>query len=49
MIGNNELDFVLADRDKIASEIEKLVDEGTKDWGWTSPPSSSRTSSCPKT
>lgn len=33
VIGNNELDFVLADRDKIAQEIEKLVDEETKDWG----------------
>ena len=33
VIGNNELDFVLADRDKIALEIEKLVDEETKDWG----------------
>ena len=33
VIGNNELDFVLSDRDKIALEIEKLVDEETKDWG----------------
>lgn len=33
VIGNNELDFVLSDRDKIAAEIEKLVDEETKDWG----------------
>jgi regulator of protease activity HflC (stomatin/prohibitin superfamily) len=33
VIGNNELDFVLSDRDKIAEEIEKLVDEETKDWG----------------
>jgi regulator of protease activity HflC (stomatin/prohibitin superfamily) len=33
VIGNNELDFVLADRDKIAEEIEKLVDEETKGWG----------------
>ncbi len=33
VIGNNELDFVLADRDKIALEIEKLVDEETKGWG----------------
>ena len=33
IIGNNELDFVLADRDKIALEIEKLVDEETKEWG----------------
>jgi regulator of protease activity HflC (stomatin/prohibitin superfamily) len=33
VIGNNELDFVLADREKIALEIEKLVDEETKDWG----------------
>ncbi len=33
VIGNNELDFVLADRDKIADEIEKLVDEETKEWG----------------
>jgi regulator of protease activity HflC (stomatin/prohibitin superfamily) len=33
VVGNNELDFVLADRDKIAAEIEKLVDEETKDWG----------------
>lgn len=33
VIGNNELDFVLADREKIAEEIEKLVDEETKDWG----------------
>jgi regulator of protease activity HflC (stomatin/prohibitin superfamily) len=33
VVGNNELDFVLSDRDKIAAEIEKLVDEETKDWG----------------
>ena len=33
VIGNNELDFVLADRDKIAEEIEKLVDEETQSWG----------------
>jgi regulator of protease activity HflC (stomatin/prohibitin superfamily) len=33
VVGNNELDFVLADRDKIAAEIEKLVDEETKGWG----------------
>ncbi|MGV8084769.1 MAG: slipin family protein [Candidatus Bilamarchaeum sp.] len=33
VIGNNELDFVLADRDKIADEIEKIVDEETSSWG----------------
>ena len=33
VIGNNELDFVLADRDKIADEIEKIVDEETSAWG----------------
>lgn len=33
VIGNNDLDFVLADREKIASEIEKMVDEETKEWG----------------
>lgn len=33
VIGNNELDLVLADRDKIAEEIEKLVDEETSAWG----------------
>ncbi len=33
VIGNNELDFVLADRDKIADEIEKLVDVETTAWG----------------
>jgi len=33
VVGNNELDFVLADRDKIALEIEKIVDEEIKGWG----------------
>lgn len=33
VVGNNELDFVLSDRDKIADEIKELVDEETKDWG----------------
>jgi len=33
VIGNNELDLVLGERDAIADEIEKLVDEETKDWG----------------
>ncbi len=33
VIGNNDLDFVLADREKIALEIEKLVDEETNAWG----------------
>ncbi|MBI5222806.1 slipin family protein [Candidatus Micrarchaeota archaeon] len=33
VVGNNELDFVLADRDKIAAEIEKLVEEETRAWG----------------
>lgn len=33
VIGNNELDFVLGDRDKIASEIQELVEGEIKDWG----------------
>jgi len=33
VIGNNELDLVLSDRDKIALEIEKLVDAETESWG----------------
>jgi regulator of protease activity HflC (stomatin/prohibitin superfamily) len=33
VIGNNDFDFVLSDRDKIAAEIEKIIDEETKDWG----------------
>jgi regulator of protease activity HflC (stomatin/prohibitin superfamily) len=33
VIGGNELDFVLSDRDKIAAEIEKIVDVELKDWG----------------
>ncbi|MFA6530153.1 MAG: slipin family protein [Candidatus Micrarchaeia archaeon] len=33
VVGNNELDLVLSDREKIAIEIEKLVDEETKEWG----------------
>jgi regulator of protease activity HflC (stomatin/prohibitin superfamily) len=33
VIGNNELDFVLGDRDKIADEIKELVESEIKDWG----------------
>lgn len=33
VIGINDFDFVLSDRDKIASEIEKIIDEETKGWG----------------
>lgn len=33
VIGNKELDFVLTERDEIASEIKTLVDKETIEWG----------------
>jgi regulator of protease activity HflC (stomatin/prohibitin superfamily) len=33
VIGNNELDFVLTEREKIADAIKKIVDTETSDWG----------------
>ena len=33
VVGNNEFDFVLGDRDKIADEIKELVESEIKDWG----------------
>jgi regulator of protease activity HflC (stomatin/prohibitin superfamily) len=33
VIGSVELDALLAERDKIADEIEKIVSEGTSSWG----------------
>ncbi|MEM0438328.1 MAG: slipin family protein [Candidatus Micrarchaeia archaeon] len=33
VIGNKELDFVLTERDEIATEIKKLVDQETSEWG----------------
>lgn len=33
VIGNNELDFVLTEREKIADAIKKIVDDETSDWG----------------
>ena len=33
IIGNNELDFVLIERDKVAQEIKKIVDVETSEWG----------------
>lgn len=33
VIGSVELDALLAERDKIAEEIEKIVSEGTSSWG----------------
>lgn len=33
VVGNNELDFVLTEREKIAESIKKIVDAETSDWG----------------
>ena len=33
VVGNMELDSVLTERDKIASDIRELVDQETKEWG----------------
>lgn len=33
VVGNAELDFVLTEREKIASSIKKIVDAETSDWG----------------
>ena len=33
VVGNNELDFVLTEREKVAESIKKIVDTETSDWG----------------
>ncbi|MFN7991583.1 MAG: SPFH domain-containing protein [Candidatus Micrarchaeia archaeon] len=33
VVGNNELDFVLTEREKIAQSIKKIVDAETSEWG----------------
>ena len=33
VVGNSELDFVLTEREKIASSIKNIVDSETSDWG----------------
>ena len=33
VIGNNEMDFVLTEREKVADSIRKIVDEETSSWG----------------
>ena len=33
VVGNNELDFVLTEREKVAEAIKKIVDMETSDWG----------------
>ncbi|MDD5382268.1 MAG: slipin family protein [Candidatus Margulisbacteria bacterium] len=33
VVGNSELDFVLTEREKIASSIKQIVDAETSDWG----------------
>ncbi|MCI0503087.1 slipin family protein [Candidatus Micrarchaeota archaeon] len=33
VVGNNELDFVLTEREKIAQAIKKIVDTETSEWG----------------
>jgi len=33
VVGNNELDFVLTEREKIAQAIKKIVDAETSEWG----------------
>ncbi len=33
VVGNSELDFVLTEREKIASSIKQIVDSETSDWG----------------
>ena len=33
IVGNSELDFVLTEREKIASSIKKIVDAETSGWG----------------
>lgn len=33
VVGNSDLDTVLTDREKVATEIESIVDKGTESWG----------------
>lgn len=33
VVGNSELDFILTEREKIAENIKKIVDEETGEWG----------------
>ena len=49
ILGQHELDEILAEREKIGRSLQKIIDEATDAWGIkVSAPSRSRTSSSPK-
>jgi regulator of protease activity HflC (stomatin/prohibitin superfamily) len=48
VVGQHTLDQTLAETDQINVDIREILDGTTEDWGWWSPWSSSRTSSCPR-
>src|SRR4029450_13052057 len=48
VVGQHTLDQTLAETDRINLAIREILDVQTEDWGWWSPWSSSRTSSCPR-
>ena len=48
VVGQHSLDQTLAETDQINSNIREILDGTTEEWGWWSPWSSSRTSSCPR-